>query len=202
ACPARQPTEIEHVGFDGVGAQRHGLALDQQQGIRLAQFLAQRQQRLAEAVARLLVAAVAPQQGRQPVARLLLPGMAGEIGEEGLRLPCGESHIPSIGPANAEAPQQSQLDDRSHQPNSTSSVGALNTPFHSRIPQKTSRLTQKMWNIRHISCLTVWELCVSDLYLSCIAAAFWPRFDYPLTRSGAPSDCGPLWLHAMGQASQ
>ena len=106
----RQPAELEHVAFDGVGAQRHGLAFDQQQRVRLAQLLAQRQQRLAEAVPRLLVAAVAPQQGRQPVARLFLSGVAGEIGEQGFRLARGESHVPPVGPPDAKAPQQCQLD--------------------------------------------------------------------------------------------
>ena len=55
-------------------------------------------------------AAVAPQQGCQPVTRLFLSRVAGEISEQGFRLARGEPHVPPVGPPDAKAPQQCQLD--------------------------------------------------------------------------------------------
>jgi len=52
---------------------------------------------------RLAVAAIALQQRRQPVARLLLSGMAGEEGEQRFGLSRRQPNVPAVGATEAKS---------------------------------------------------------------------------------------------------
>ena len=69
------------------GVHGHGLPIDPQRGrVGVGERLAQGDERVAETTPRLIVALLAPQQGRELVAGVALAGSNGKIGQQGLSL--------------------------------------------------------------------------------------------------------------------
>lgn len=83
--------EERHVDLDGAGVEPDRVALlDQTGGGPARQGPPERHEGLAEAVAGALVRGIAPEQGRQLVARLSLPQMKSEVCQERFGLLSGK----------------------------------------------------------------------------------------------------------------
>ena len=81
------PLEGHHVDLHRHGVHGHGLPFDPQRWrVGVGERPAQRDERVAETTTRLIVALLAPQQGRELVAGVALAGSNGKIGQQGLSL--------------------------------------------------------------------------------------------------------------------
>ncbi len=98
-----QGGQVDHVGVDRAGVDGQGLALGDE-GI-ILDCAADGGEGLAQAVARLLVAAIAPQQADQPFARLGLAGAAQQQRQHRFRLAGGQGKRRPIRPDGGKPAQ-------------------------------------------------------------------------------------------------
>ena len=111
AAVSRRAAQQRDVDLDGRPVERDGVApRDQQRGA--VAGAADRGQGLIQAVPRLHVAAIAPQQGHQPFALALLARPAGQHREQGLGLAGGQHDRRAVGALRREAAQKSQANSR------------------------------------------------------------------------------------------
>ncbi len=106
----RQALELECIDLDHLGVQADRGAVDLQHQVGdVAERFADRAQRLAQRVTRLLVAAVAPQQIDQALARVAYPGSQGKESQQHFRLAHWQRNAPVGRQQTLEAAQQEEL---------------------------------------------------------------------------------------------
>jgi hypothetical protein len=86
-------------------------------------------QRVLQAVSRLHLAPIAPQQARQPFARLRRSGIEGKDGKQGAILLARQVRDPAIGQLQSESPEQGEIRHR-HEvyPGAGPSPGPMHAP--------------------------------------------------------------------------
>ena len=106
-----QPLERDDVEVEDGRVEGHGVGLGEERSAMTGQGPAQPHERLAQALARLALAHVRPEQPGQRLARVRPPASHGQVGQERLRLARGHGPRAGVGPQE-KAAQQPQAEMR------------------------------------------------------------------------------------------